>query len=163
MKYNWWLLLIIVEQASAQIPRNNAGVFEYTNDISTENVSYSILKERARTFFNQPFLVHWTSIEDAHTGNEFTGSGYLDIHVKNHYAAKRAIPVLLRLSIEIKEGGFRYTVTQLKLSEKNTVTTFPLEERPEPVESGTYDRLLKKTHERISFVIGWLKKYMEEE
>jgi hypothetical protein len=164
MKLAVWIFIFFTAQASAQIPRNNAGTFEYSHEISAGPVSDVLLKDRAKSFFNQPFLVHWTSISPDDTARGiFQGEGYLDIHVKNHYASKRAILVLLQLSIQIKEGSFRYTINRLSVNNKAAAISYPLEEKPETVESATYDRLLKKTHERISFVIDWLKRHMEDQ
>src|SRR5215467_14200494 len=161
MKLTWWLMILLTVQASAQIPRNNVGTFEYSHEITTGTVPGDLLKGRAKSFFNQPFLVHWTAInsEDSAKGI-YHGEGYLDIHVKNHYSSKRAILVLLQLSIQIKEGSFRYTINRLAVNNKEADITFPLEEKPVTVEEATYDRVLKKTHERITFVIDWLKRHM---
>lgn len=163
MKLTLWLLVLMTAQASAQIPRNNEGAFEYSHEITTNTVPGDLLKDRAKSFFNQPFLVHWTSINSSDTAQGiYHAEGYLDIHVKNHYSSKRAILVLLKLSIQIKEGSFRYTINRFSVNNKETAITFPLEERPGTVQEATYDRVLKKTHERISFVIDWLKRHMED-
>jgi hypothetical protein len=164
MKFAWWILILLAGQASAQIPRNNAGAFEYSHEISIGTTSDILLKDRAKTFFNQPFLVHWTNVYSNDTSKGyFQGEGYVDIHVKNHYTPKRAILVLLQLSIQIKDGSFRYTINRLSVNNKAEAITFPLEEKPDTVESATYDRVLKKTHQRLTFVIDWLKRHMEEE
>ncbi len=161
MKNIWWIGLLVALPAVAQIPRNSSGLLEYTHDIQVNASTNAGLKERARTFFNQPFLVHWTSVSaDSVSGTLVTGKGYLDIHIKNHYSSKRAIPVLLQLSIEVRGNSYRYIINHFTVNFKNAGLVFPLEEKPAAVESTTYDRLLKKTHERMGFIIDWLKRHM---
>jgi len=156
-------MMLTVQQVTAQIPRNSAGTFEYSRVVPEDTTSIDLLRERAKTFFNQPFLVHWTSVSNNEGNGEYvTGKGYVTIRFKNHYSSKRAIPVLLQLSIRVKEGSFQYTINQLTVDQKDTIS-FPLEEKPGEVEGATYDRLLKKTHEQIIFVIDWLKRHMEDD
>jgi len=162
------LFLFIIHvslDTAAQIPRNNEGLFEYTQKITTGIPSVSQLKQKARKFFNQPFLVHWDSIAVMDDDNEtiVIGKGYINVRAKHHgLSIGRQIPVSLQLAIAISDSCYTYTFNKFMVDNPRQQFHFPLEEKPEAVKSLTYDQMLRNTHERVSFVIGWLKGYMEE-
>jgi hypothetical protein len=161
MRCIFFVLAILVVEAKAQIPRDKAGLFEYSGEVSGGNTPK--MAERARKFFNQPFLVHWDSVAHTGQGNStcFTGTGYITVRAKQHsIALPGEVPVSLQFSIEVKNGHYHYTVNRFKV-EKQSLITFPLEEKPDSINSIVYDQLLQKTHQRVSYVIGYLKRYME--
>jgi hypothetical protein len=163
MRFTPFILLLIVVQAQAQIPRNSAGLFEYSQHVTVTPASRSLMKERIRTFFNQPFLIHWDSVAPAErNGSDFmTGNGYVNVRAKHHgVAIPKIIAVSVRLTIELKDSGYHYTVNHFAV---NKNFHFTLEQKPAAINSVLYDQILMKTHKRISFVIGWLKRYMEGE
>lgn len=149
----------------AQIPRNGSGQFEYSHAVTTNIGSPQELKTKARQFFNQPFLIHWDSVKISETsdGRLVTGVGYINVRAKAHgLSAGKNIPVSLQLAIEITDKGYNYTFNNFAVTKSTAKIHFPLEEKPEEVKSMTYDQMLRNTHERISFVIGWMKRYMED-
>jgi hypothetical protein len=156
MRHLLFLFFFGVGTAVAQIPRTTAGLFEYSGEVSGGNTAAMMAK--ARTFFNQPFLVHWDSIarteQDGST--RVTGMGYITVHAKKHSVSLPGeVPVSLQFSIEVKEGRYKYTVNHFKTDQ------FALEQKPDSIKSLVYHQLLERTHKRMSFVIGWMKKYMD--
>ena len=142
--------------AIAQIPRTTAGLFEYSGVVSGGNTTF--MKEKANTFFNQPFLVHWDSIARSEQNGSVrvTGRGYITVHAKKHNVALPAeVPVSLQFSIEVKDGRYKYTVNHFKTEQ------FALEQKPDAIKSVAYHQLLERTHKRMTFVIGWMKRYMD--
>ena len=73
------------------------------------------------------------------------------------------IPVSLHMSIEIVNGRYRYTVNHFEVIDKEGKSQYKLEDKPNAIRAVAYDQLLQNTHKRVSFVIGWLKKYMKGE
>jgi hypothetical protein len=63
--------MVLVSKAIGQIPRATSGEFQYYGEIVAENTSHSM--ERAKSFFNQPFLVHWDTV--ARATRQFAGIG----------------------------------------------------------------------------------------
>jgi hypothetical protein len=158
------LLLVLLPGVKGQIPRTNSGQFEYTGEIITENTPRVI--ERARSFFNQPFLVHWDSIarEERPENMQVTGTGHITVKAKQRgLQMPSPIPVSLCMKIEIRNGHYRYTINHFVVNSKNGGAHFPLEYKPDSVKSIVYDQLIQNTHKRVSFMIGWLKKYMKGE
>ena len=163
MRILLFILLLAGLEAGAQIPRNNSGQFEYAQKITTGLPSTQVLKNKARRFFNQPFLIHWDSVAVAEDGNIVTGTGYINVRAKHHgLSVGRQIPVSLQLTIEINDSCYSYTFNNFSVNKPQQKIHFPLEEKPEEVKSLTYDQMLRNTHDRVSFVIGWLKGYMDE-
>lgn len=154
--------MVLVCSAEAQIPRTTSGQFEYSGEIAADNAALTV--ERARTFFNQPFLVHWDSI--ARTGQTentmVTGTGYITVKAKQHgISTPSPVPVSLQMCIEVKDGHYRYTINHFVVDAKEGRTPYRLEDKPNSVKSLVYHQVLQNTHKRISFVIGWLKRYMK--
>jgi hypothetical protein len=150
-----FLLFFGLGSAVAQIPRTTAGLFEYSGEVSGGNTSQ--MKEKAQAFFNQPFLVHWDSIaRSEHEGNTLvTGAGYITIAAKKHSVGLPSeVPVSLQFSIEVKEGRYKYTINHFRIEQ------FALEQKPDSIKSLAYHQLLERTHKRMTFVIGWMKRYM---
>src|ERR1700754_1887940 len=165
MRILFCIAILLAVKASAQIPRNGSGQFEYAHEVTTNVGTVNQLKEKARRFFNQPFLIHWDSVSvtDKGAGNIVTGVGYINVRAKAHgLSAGKNIPVTLRLAIETTDKGYIYTVNGFAVTRKSAKLHFPLEEKPESVKPITYDQVLRATHDRISFVIGWMKRYMED-
>jgi hypothetical protein len=160
MRCIFFLLIILVFEAEAQIPRSKTGLFEYTGEVSGGDTPLMI--ERARKFFNQPFLVHWDSVAhvDQGGGTRITGTGYITVRAKQHsIGLPGEVPVSLQFIIEVKNGRYRYIVNRFKV-ENQAPPAFPLEEKPDSINSLIYDQLLQRTHKRITYVIGYLKRYM---
>lgn len=154
-------ILFWVGNVKGQLPRAVSGQFEYTGEIAAENTT--LVMEKARSFFNQPFLVHWDSV--ARAGNMMvTGIGHITVKAKQRkLSLPSPIPVSLRMVIEVKNGHYRYTINNFVVDGKNGHAHYRLEEKPRSVKSIVYYQLLQNTHKRMSFVIGWLKKYMKGE
>jgi hypothetical protein len=156
----WFIVLVC--RVEGQIPRTISGQFEYSGDIAADNTNRVI--ERATSFFNQPFMVHWDSIVHLDQPGDMMvkGTGYINVPAKHHdISTPTPIPVTLQLSIEIKKGHYRYTVNHFVVDNKEGRRQYPLEEKPDSVKSLVYDQLIHNTHKRVSFMIGWLKKYMK--
>lgn len=156
MRHLLVLLFFSASSAFAQIPRTTAGLFEYSGEVSGSNTL--AIKEKANSFFKQPFLVHWDSIAHAeHDGStRVTGMGYITVHAKKHSVGLPGeVPVSLQFSIEVKEGRYRYTINHFKTEQ------FALEQKPDSINSLIYHQLLERTHKRMSFVIGFMKRYMD--
>jgi hypothetical protein len=93
-----------------------------------------------------------------------TGIGYITVRAKLHgIATPSMVPVALHMSIEILNGRYRYTIDHFEVIDKERNHQYKLEDKPDSVKSLVYDQLLQNTHKRVSFVIGWLKKYMRGE
>jgi len=160
MRCIFFLLAILVYRVEAQLPRSHTGTFEYTGEVTGGDLS--LMKEKARSFFNQPFLVHWDSIAriEQEGSTRVTGTGYITVRAKQHSVALPGeVPVSLQFSIEVRNGRYRYTVNRFKV-ERQSLAAFPLEEKPDSINSLVYDQLLQRTHKRVSYVIGYLKRYM---
>ena len=158
------LFLVLVSKAVAQIPRTTAGQFQYHGEILAENTNHTI--ERAKSFFNQPFLVHWDTVASIQqpANMVISGKGYISVKAKLHdIGTPSFVPVGLHMSIEIVNGHYRYTINHFEIIDKEGNAQYPLEDKPESVKSLVYDQLLKNTHKRVSFVVGWMKRYMKEE
>lgn len=154
--------LVLVCRAEGQIPRDISGQFEYTGEIMTDNSPRLI--ERARAFFNQPFMVHWDSVRRIDQPHDMlvSGTGYITVRAKQHgISTPSPIPVSLHLSIEVKNGHYSYTVNHFVVDGREGGLQYPLEEKPDSVKAMVYDQLLQSTHKRVSFMIGWLKRYMK--
>jgi hypothetical protein len=155
---------VLVSNAVAQIPRTTAGQFQYYGEILAENTTHSI--ERARSFFNQPFLVHWDTVASVERPANLilTCKGYINVKAKLHdIGTPSDVPVGLHMSIEIMNGHYRYTIDHFEVIDKERNSQYALEDKPESVKSLVYYQLLKNTHKQVSFVIGWLKRYMKED
>jgi hypothetical protein len=159
MRFTLLLIALWAYTSSAQIPRTKSGRFEYSGEVS--GVNTQLLKEKASRFFNQPFLVHWDSV--AKQGNRMFGAGYITVRAKQHSVGLPAeVNVFMQMEIEVKEGGYRYWVSHFMVDQPHA-PNFPLENKPDSIKRIAYDQLKHKTHERVSFIIGWLKKYMTGE
>ena len=66
-----WLSMVLVCNALGQIPRGSTGQFQYYGEVVTENAAHSM--ERAKSFFNQPFLVHWDTVARVEQPSNFFG------------------------------------------------------------------------------------------
>jgi hypothetical protein len=156
--------MLLVSDAIGQIPRTTSGQFQYFGEIVAENTAHSM--ERAKTFFNQPFLVHWDTVARVERPSNLvvSGKGYINVRAKQHgISTPSIVPVALQMSIEIVNGRYRYTINRFEVIDKEGRLQYPLEDKPGKVRSIAYDQLLQNTHKRISFVIAWLKKYMKGE
>jgi len=157
----WFIALVV--RVEAQIPRTVSGQFEYSGEVAADTVR---IMERAASFFNQPFMVHWDSIVRLDQPGDMVvkGTGYINVLAKHHdISTPTPVPVSLQLSIEIKKGHYRYTVNHFVVDGKEGRLKYPLEARPDSVKPLVYDQLVHNTHKRVSFMIGWLKKYMKGE
>ena len=157
-------LMALVWRVEAQIPRTVSGQFEYSGEVAADNTNRTA--ERATSFFNQPFMVHWDSIVHLDQPGDMIvkGTGYISVLAKHHdISTPTPIPVSLQLSIEIKKGKYRYTINHFVVDGKEGRLQYPLENKPDSVKSLVYDQLIHNTHKRVSFIIGWLKKYMKGE
>jgi hypothetical protein len=155
---------VLFSNAVGQIPRTTSGQFQYYGEVVTENTTHS--REKAKSFFNQPFLVHWDTVAHLEQPAKtlLTGIGYINIRAKQHgISVPTIVPVSLHMSIEIVKGRYRYTVNHFEVIDKEGQSHYRLEDKPETVKSIAYDQLLQNTHKRVSFVIGWLKRYMKGE
>ncbi|AXY78354.1 hypothetical protein D3H65_32100 [Paraflavitalea soli] len=152
-----FILLIMSVDAEAQLPRNTLDQYEYAQEI-TLNAPDSLLKQRARNFFRQPFIIHWDSVafvEAAHTGK-----GHIMMRI-NHWFSGFTVPIALTLEIEVKDNGYRYSIRHLEADKKNSIYLFPLEQKPEAVNSVVYEQLLQKTQRYIGSTISMLKRFMQ--
>jgi hypothetical protein len=163
MRFLMLLMALWACTANAQIPRTKSGLFEYSGEVSGGNTL--TMKKKARSFFNQPFLVHWDSIARADQGGNIRvmGSGYITVRAKQHSVGLPGeINVFLQMEIAVTADGFQYKVNHF-LVEQPDATRFPLENKPDLVKRMAYDQLKHKTHERMTYIIGYLKKYMTGE
>lgn len=159
-----WLSIGLVSVAFGQIPRATSGDFQYYGEIVAENTPHIMAK--AKSFFNQPFLVHWDTVarREQPANLLVSGKGYIQVRAKLHgVGTPSLVPVGLHLSIEIINGRYRYTVNHFEVMDKAGKPQYALEDKPDTVKSLVYDQLLQNTHKRVTFVIGWLKKYMKDE
>lgn len=159
-----WLSMVVVSKAIGQIPRTTSGEFRYYGEVVAENTPHSM--ERAKSFFNQPFLVHWDTVAHREQPANLlvSGKGYINVRAKLHgISTPSLVPVGLHMSIEIVNGRYRYTINHFEVMDKQGNPQYALEDKPEKVKTLVYDQLLQNTHKRVSFVIGWFKKYMKEE
>lgn len=159
MRYLYFLLLIMSTGAVAQLPRNELDQYEYSQEISL-NLPDSVLIQRVRTFFRQPFIVHWDSVAFAEAVH--TGKGHIMIRI-NHRLKGFTIPVALKLEIAVTKQGYRYAVRHLEADKKNSKYLFPLEQKPPAVNALIYEQLLQKTHRYMGAVISLVKRYMSGE
>ena len=159
-----WISMVLVSKAIGQIPRANSGEFQYYGEVMAENTTHSM--ERAQSFFNQPFLVHWDTVarREQPANLLVSGKGYINVKAKLHgIGTPSLVPVGLHMSVEIVNGRYRYTINHFEVMDKEGNPQYALEDKPETVKNLVYDQLLQQTHKRVSFVIGWFKKYMKEE
>ena len=158
------LFIVLVSNAVAQIPRTPAGQFQYYGEILAENTTQTTA--RAKSFFNQPFLVHWDTVASVERPANLimTGKGHINVKAKLHdIGTPSNVPVGFNMSIEIVKGHYRYTIDHFEVIDKERNAQYALEDKPESVKPLVYTQLLQKTHKQVSFVIGWLKQYMKEE
>lgn len=156
------LFIVLGSNAVAQIPRTTAGQFQYYGEILAENTTHTIA--RAKSFFNQPFLVHWDTIASVERPANLivSGRGYINVKAKLHdIGLPSPVPVGLQMSIEIVNGHYRYTINHFEIIDRERNSLYALEDKPGSVKSLAYDQLLKNTHKQVSFVIGWMKQFME--
>jgi hypothetical protein len=167
MRYLLCLLLLTAGWANAQIPRNQSGLFEYSHKVTVDDVAAArLLEEKAASFFNQPFLIHWDSVyRQPGTQNlVMKGKGYVDVRAKMHHVATaRNIPVSFEFTLEVDEKGYSYTWNHFEVDRLKEGINFEFEKKPDTIKQITYDQLLQKTHKRISYVTGYLKRYMKGE
>jgi len=167
MRYLFCLLLLNAIGAIAQIPRNQSGLFEYSHKVTVDDAATAKLLElKAAQFFNQPFLVHWDSIYRDKSENSLIikGRGYVDVRAKlRSVATSRIIPVSLEFTLEIDESGYRYTWKNFEVDWAENGMNFEFEKKPESVKQITYDQVLNRTYKRISYVTGYLKRFMSGE
>jgi hypothetical protein len=165
MRFCWFILLLFCVAAQAQVPRNASGLYEYASDI-TVSVPTDQLGKKVKKFFNTPFLVHWDSVGKPSTVNNTTtlqAKGHIKVGTRHRSIFSwTEIDVFLHASIEVKNGSYHYSFSHFVVEETPRASAFPLEQKPGAVRQLVYDQLLKKTHERITYVVGWLKGYMEQ-
>lgn len=167
MRYLLCLLLLTGHWAGAQIPRNASGLFEYSHKVTVDDAAAArSLEEKAARFFNQPFLVHWDTVF-RQPGTEnliMKGRGYVDVRAKlRNVATPRNIPVSLEFTLEINKAGYSYTWNHFEVDRLEEGINFEFEKKPDSLKQITYDQLLQKTHKRISYVTGYLKRFMKGE
>jgi hypothetical protein len=164
MRIVWFILFFFCVATQAQVPRNASGQYEYASNI-TVSTPVEQLGKKAKKFFNKPFLVHWDSIGTPSIVNNITvvkARGHIDVDARQwSIFSYREIAVSLDALIEVKNGGYHYSFSNFVVNKTPGASAFRLEQRPEAVRQMIYDQLLRKTHERISYVVGWLKNYME--
>lgn len=157
MRYCYIILLLISTQSAAQLPRNDLDQYEYTGEMHL-NAPDTLLMQRAKSFFRQPFIIHWDSV--AFVEGNHTGKGYISVRI-NHRLSGFNIPVDLKLEIDVKENGYRYSIRHLEANKKNSKFIFPLEQKPQDVNTAVYEQLQQKTHRYIGSVISMLKRFMQ--
>lgn len=166
MRYLLCMLLLSGLCVRAQIPRNESGMYEFSSKITVEDVAEKSLNEKATRFFNQPFLVHWDSVyRQSGTKNlVMKGRGYVDVRAKLHsISTARSIPVSFDFTLEVQESGYTYTWNNFEVNNPGNGIRFEFEKKPDSLKQITYDQLLQKTHKRIAYVTGFLKRYMKGE
>ena len=159
-----WFSMALVSKTVGQIPRATSGQFQYYGEVVAENFTHSM--ERAKSFFNQPFLVHWDTLarREQPANLLVSGKGYINVKAKQHgISTPSIVPVALHMSIEIVNGRYRYSINHFEVLDKEGKVQYALEDKPQKVKLFAYDQLLQNTHKRVSFVIAWLKRYMKEE
>ena len=157
MRYCYFILLALSTGAAAQLPRNDLDHFEYTQEIHL-NAPDTVLMQRAKSFFRQPFIVHWDSV--AFVEGNHTGKGYIVVRI-NHWFSGFNIPVGMKLEIDVKGSGYRYSIRHLEARKKNSKYIFPLEQKPQDVNTAVYEQLLQKSHRYFGSVISMLKRFMQ--
>ncbi len=158
-----WFFMVLVSNGIGQIPRTTSGQFQYYGEVVAENTTHCM--ERAKSFFNQPFLVHWDTVarREKPANLLVSGKGYINVKAKQHgISIPSIIPVALHMSIEIVNGRYRYSINHFEVLDKEGKVQYALEDKPQKVKLFAYDQLLQNTHKRISFVIAWLKRYMKD-
>lgn len=158
-----WFFMVLVSGAIGQIPRATSGQFQYYGEVVAENTTHSM--ERAKSFFNQPFLVHWDTVarREQPANLLVSGKGYINVKAKQHgISTPSIVPVALHMSIEIVNGRYRYSINHFEVLDKEGKVQYALEDKPKKVKLFAYDQLLQNTHKRVSFVIAWLKRYMKD-
>lgn len=165
MRHLLIVLLLWDSAAVAQLPRNEDGLFELSQTIRVNNnAATGQLGNRARSFFNQPFLVHWDTIYQVPGAEHLVmkGEGYVDIRAKlRSVGSTRKVPVWFEFTLQVSENAYRYTINHFVVWKSVPADAFPFEKRPASVRETVYDQLLQKTQKRISFITGWLKRHME--
>ncbi len=163
MRYLLCILLLSGLCVRAQIPRNGSGLYELSSKITVEEVAAKSLKEKAARFFNQPFLVHWDSVYSQPGADNLVmkGRGYVDVRAKLHaVSTARSIPVSFDFTLEVRESSYTYTWNNFEVNNPDNGIQFEFEKKPDSLKQITYDQLLQKTHKRIAYVTGYLKRYM---
>lgn len=159
MRYCFFILLILSTAAAAQAPRNDLDQFEYTQEINI-NAPDSVLIQRAKNFFRTPFIVHWDSVAFVNTVH--TGKGHINVRV-NHWLSGFTVPIDLKLEISIRNNGYRYSIRHLEANKKDSKYIFPLEHKPEGINTAIYEQLLQKSHRYVGSVISMLKRFMQDD
>src|SRR5690349_16079110 len=121
MRFISWILILIVVRVEGQMPRNAAGLFEYSYEVTVTPQSAPFIKERARSFFNQPFMIHWDSVANgSHNGHPvISGRGYMNVRAKYHsVAVPRIVAVNMQLSIEPKDSGYHFIISHFTVNER---------------------------------------------
>lgn len=156
------ILLVLGLPVLAQIPRNAAGHFEYTQSIHLDNSPASLLQERAKKFFNLPMLAHWDSTYTVGSNGSivFTGEGYVEIGISSGMFGS-SVKVGLQYLIQPSDNGYQYSIRRLVVRSKDG-QIFPLEEKPAPMKNKSYDQLVNRTHRYLQRVIGYMKRQMSE-
>lgn len=157
MRYLLVILLIMSAGVQAQPPRNTLDQYEYTQEISV-SMDDSLLVKRAKSFFLQPFIVHWDSV--AFVGPVHTAKGHINVRV-NYRLSSFVIPIALKMELDLKASSYRYSIRHFEADKKNSKYIFPLEHKPETVNTVIYEQLIQKTHRYIGSVISMLKRYMQ--
>jgi hypothetical protein len=164
MRHLLFVLLLWSAAAAAQLPRNEEGLFELSQTIHVNRAAPDQLSKRARSFFDQPFLVHWDTVYQVPGAAHLImkGEGYVDIRAKlRSIGSTRKVPVWFEFTLQVNENAYRYTINHFVVWKSVPDNSFPFEQRPESVRETVYDQLLQKTQKRISFITGWLKRYMD--
>lgn len=154
-------ILLLTAPMLAQIPRNSAGYFEYTQNITVDTSAASVLTERAAKFFSRPMLIHWDSTYTAslNEASANAGDGYVEIGITSGLFGSR-VKVGLQYVILPQDNNYQYSIRHLTVrNEKGDV--FPLEEKPKEMKYKYYDQLVNRTHRYLQRVIGYMKREME--
>ena len=73
------------------------------------------------------------------------------------------IPVSFDFTLEVQESSYTYTWNHFEVNNPDNGIQFEFEKKPDSIKQITYDQLLQKTHKRIAYVTGYLKRYMNGE
>jgi hypothetical protein len=154
------VILVLAISAMAQIPRNGAGHFEYTQSITLDNSPAALLQERAKKFFQLPMLAHWDSTYSADNNGSpaFAGDGYIEIGISPGISRAR-MKVGLQYIIQPLDNGYQYSIRKLTVRNEDG-RVFPLEEKPADMKNKHYDLLVNRTHNYLQRVIGYMKRQM---
>ena len=155
-----WMLLIAALPLLAQIPRNAAGHFEYSQFITSDSASVEILQQRAEKFFSRPMLVHWDSTYSIQYNGASARSadGFIEINLTTGLWGSRA-KVGLQYAIIPSGNGYQYSISRMVVRGKEG-KEYPLEEKPAVLKHKHYDQLVNRTHRYLQRVIGYMKREM---